>query len=90
MPPPHELRRVSGEGAIGERHRAVVVDAAAADSAELPEKVPWSASRCRRVVVDAAAEAGGVPGKGDVGERYRAAVIVNAAAFVLPPSFRTG
>ena len=72
MPPPN-VGGVAGEGAAGDRQRAVVVDAAAADTlAELPERVQ-SVTVSVPVVVDAAAVVGGgVAGEGAVGDRQRA------------------
>ena len=49
--------RVAAEGAGGDRHRAVVVDAAAVDVAELPLRVQAVTVTVPRVVDAAAAEA---------------------------------
>ena len=53
MPPPSQSR-VAAEGAVGDRQRAAVEDAAARQPAELPLMV-LSVTVSRAVVVDAAA-----------------------------------
>ena len=72
--------RVVGDGGVGDRQRATVVDAAAvAVPAELSAMVELVTVSVPRVVDAAAAAAGGVVGDGGVGDRQRASVVDAAA-----------